>query len=66
MTTLLLMLRTNDRADQLVKSYLLIHRSFSWMLQTSKYFKLSNFLTSRSCDWIARVVEIERHIFLEK
>jgi hypothetical protein len=34
----------NDYADRLDKSYPLILGSFSWTLQTSKYFKVPNFL----------------------
>jgi hypothetical protein len=37
---------------------------FSWMPQISKKFKLPNFLAPQSRDFIARVVEIERHLFL--
>jgi hypothetical protein len=40
---LLLMLRPDDRADRLDKSFPMIQGSFSWTLQTSKYFKLPNF-----------------------
>jgi hypothetical protein len=38
--------------------------SFSWTLQTSKYFKLPTFLVSRSRGQIMWVVETERHLFL--
>jgi hypothetical protein len=37
--------------------------SFLWTPQTSKSFKLPNFLTHRSRVRIARMVEIERHLF---
>jgi hypothetical protein len=59
------MLRANDRADRLDKSYPLIQGSFSQTLRTSKYFKLPTFLASQSRGRIARVVA-EMHLFLGK
>jgi hypothetical protein len=58
---ILLLLRANDRADWIDKIYPLTWGSFSWMPHTSKYFKLLNFLAPQSRDWIAWVVETERH-----
>jgi hypothetical protein len=40
--------------------------SFLRTSQTSKSFKLPNFSAPRFRVWIARVVEIERHLFLGK
>jgi hypothetical protein len=58
------LLWVNDRLDRLNKSRPLISGSFSWTLQTLKYFKLSNLSASQFRIQITRVVETERHIFL--
>jgi hypothetical protein len=43
-----------------------IRSFFSWTLQTSKHFNLPAFLAPQSRDWITRVVEKEKNIFLGK
>jgi hypothetical protein len=66
MTQLLFLTVVTDRPNQLNDSRPLISGSFSWMLQTSKYFKLPNFSASRFRVWIAWVIETEIHLFLGK
>jgi hypothetical protein len=62
----LLMLRVDDRVDQVDKSYPLILGSFFWTLQTSKYFKLLTFSHPQYRGQVALVVKTERHLFLGK
>jgi hypothetical protein len=64
MPILLLVLRANDRADRIDKSYPLAQGSFSSMPRISKYFKLPNFLALRSRVRIVWVVEKQRHLFV--
>jgi hypothetical protein len=53
----------NDRADRSYNNFLLNQGSFPCMPWTSKYFKLPNFLASRSRFRIPRAVETERYPF---
>jgi hypothetical protein len=61
--TFLFTLRANNRADRIDQSCPLTLKSFSRTPQTSKSFKFLNFSAPQSHIQIARVVEIERHLF---
>jgi hypothetical protein len=57
------MFQLNDRADRSYNNLLLKQGSFPRTLRASKYFKLPNFLASRSRFRIPRAVETEKYPF---
>jgi hypothetical protein len=56
----------HDRADRSYNNLLSKQGSFPRTLRTSKYFKLPNLTTSRSCFRIPRAFETERYRFFSE